>query len=238
MDSDWVIQQLNSFIGLTELYRPSDPPGVAIIGDTRRPHAGNDAIIAAAEVVEPILDRVLPRWREDLPEDASGRWQQHREAAIRAKTRLERQEELAQRLGENAPTINAAQLHPWVWAGAKSLWQSGHYREAVRAASVMVNAETQNKMGRRDVSETDLFNQAFGGTATETGKLRLPDDDGGKTAESFRRGVRAFAEGCFAAIRNPTSHDPQEELDEHEALEQLAALSVLARWVDDATLVT
>jgi hypothetical protein len=45
----------------------------------------------------------------------------------------------------------------------------------------------------------------------------------------------AFAEGCYAAIRTPVSHDELDELPEHEALEQLAALSVLARWVDNST---
>jgi len=44
----------------------------------------------------------------------------------------------------------------------------------------------------------------------------------------------AFAEGCYAALRNPPSHDPQDELSEQEALEQLASFSVLARWVSRA----
>jgi hypothetical protein len=35
------------------------------------------------------------------------------------------------------------------------------------------------------------------------------------------------------AIRNLTSHHSQEP-DEHEALEQLATLSMLARWIDQA----
>ncbi|MEU0002312.1 TIGR02391 family protein [Streptomyces microflavus] len=50
-------------------------------------------------------------------------------------------------------------------------------------------------------------------------------------------GVMSFAKGCFAGIRNPNSHeDGLPELPEHEALEQLAAFSVLARWVDSAAL--
>lgn len=44
----------------------------------------------------------------------------------------------------------------------------------------------------------------------------------------------AFTEGCYAAIPNPTSHNPQEELGEQEAFEQLVAFSVLARWLDRA----
>lgn len=101
-----------------------------------------------------------------------------------------------------------------------------------------LNAETQNKRGGRDLSETALFQMAFSAdepTPTRP-RRRSPSDDGRKTALSIRRGIMAFAEGCFAAIRNPTSHDVQDEVPEHEALEQLATFSVLARWVDRATI--
>ncbi len=37
--------------------------------------------------------------------------------------------------------------------------------------------------------------------------------------------------GCAQGIRNPQAH-PSPDITEEEALEQLAALSVLARWVD------
>ncbi|MFG2987542.1 TIGR02391 family protein [Streptomyces sp. NPDC048258] len=63
--------------------------------------------------------------------------------------------------------------------------------------------------------------------------------DGSDTYRNVHRGAMAFAEGCYAAIRNPNSHeDGLPELPEHEALEQLAAFSVLARWVDSATVIT
>jgi hypothetical protein len=45
----------------------------------------------------------------------------------------------------------------------------------------------------------------------------------------------ALAEGIFAGIRNPLTHEAGIELDEQVALEYLAALSILARWVDDST---
>ncbi|WP_405691248.1 TIGR02391 family protein [Streptomyces sp. NBC_00057] len=37
------------------------------------------------------------------------------------------------------------------------------------------------------------------------------------------------------AIRNPIAHEQGDELEENEALEQLAAFSLLAKWIDDAT---
>lgn len=55
-------------------------------------------------------------------------------------------------------------------------------------------------------------------------------DDNSDTFRSVDRGAMSFAEGCFAGIRNPNRHeDGLPELPEHEALEQLAAFSVLAR---------
>jgi hypothetical protein len=48
----------------------------------------------------------------------------------------------------------------------------------------------------------------------------------------------AFAEGLFAGVRNPLAHESDTDLDEEVALEYLAAISVLARWVDEAVVVT
>ena len=56
----------------------------------------------------------------------------------------------------------------------------------------------------------------------------------------MRQGAMAFGAGCFQAIRNPVGHLPNEEheLTEQEALERLAAFSLLARWIQEATLET
>jgi hypothetical protein len=218
MNTEWATGQLDVFLGLTELYRPQDPPGVVNLTSRLRTRGPQQDIVASAQVVEQILDRVLPRWRSEVPADRNKsvhRWYQHREAA--------------------APRLSASHLHPWVWDGARSLWQSGHYREAVGAAARKLNAETQNKLGRRDVSETDLFNQSFSLDPPKSGasRLRVVPDDKSRTYQSIHRGVMAYAEGCYAAIRNPVVHS-EGELPEDEGLEQLAALSVLARWVDGA----
>ncbi|MGP8160418.1 MAG: TIGR02391 family protein [Candidatus Dormibacteria bacterium] len=236
MDVAWALNELRSFDGATMLVDPPTTAGVVLVGDFRRTSAPESMVVARAQVVEQILDRVLPGWRSSIPVDVTGRWQQQRQAAQRAIVQLERQAEIDDKLGDNAPRMNAANLHPWAWEGARSLWQSGHLREAVLAAAIKLNAETQNKLGVRDVSEAALFQMAFSKDAPASGRprLRLPEDDGGRTALSMRRGVMAFAEGCYAALRNPPSHDPQDELSEQEALEQLASFSVLARWVSRA----
>jgi hypothetical protein len=65
------------------------------------------------------------------------------------------------------------------------------------------------------------------------------EDDGSKTYKSVHRGARSLAEGLYAGVRNPASHEILGDLDEQHALEQLAAFSgLLARWVDAATVET
>lgn len=203
-----------------------------------------DEITTQAVIVERILTHLDSGWRDDLVEEEGylHQWDGLRTLALRAAAAVESAEEIRANLGDNAPQLGASAFHPWAWEGAKSLWQSGHYREAVTAAARKINAEAQNKLSRRDLSEVKLFQEALS-TKTpptpERPQLRIVQDDGGETYKNIQRGVMAFAEGCYAAIRNPNSHEVDlPDLAEHEALEQLAAFSQLARWIDGATVVT
>lgn len=235
MNTGWAIDQLDKFITMTVMRNGSSSNGGAVVITGRNYTAASDAeVTKQAQVVEKIFDRVIPSWQTDIANSKNNRWTRHREAAIRAREELIRAEEVRENLGENAPQLSAAELHPWIWSGAKSLWQSGHYREAVEGAIKKLNAETQNMVARRDVSETDLFKQAFSMDEPKPGKSRLRrmKDDGSDTYKSVQRGAMTFAEGVFAGIRNPLSHETDQELSEQSALEYLAALSVLARWVD------
>lgn len=189
MNVEWALEELRHFVDIAKVVSSYSGP------DTR---GHRDDVLAAAYVVDQILDRVMPGWREKAPDGQEGLWQRERRVAQLAIVQLERGAELRENLGNAAPLLHASQMHRWAWEGARSLWQSGHYREAVRAASVKVNAEAQNKLGRRDASEVALLQSAYSQDEPKPGqpRLRLPDDDGGKTALSVRRGVVALAEGC------------------------------------------
>lgn len=235
---EWALGELDKFIQQTVMTNNSYVGNGVVSLSTKSSTAATDAEVAQqAQVVEKIFDRVVPSWRTDIELRKSNRWTRHREAAIRAKAELERQEEIRKNLGDDAPEISAANLHPWVWSGAQSLWRSGHYRSAVEDAAKKLNAETQNKLGRRDVSETDLFKQAFSLDRPMPGKARLRrmKDDGSDTYKSMKRGAMALAEGIYAGIRNPFNHEDPRDIHEQIGLEYLAALSVLARWVDEST---
>lgn len=236
MNTEWAIGQLDEFIEATTVTYVPSPPG-SIGFHSYRTAAAEDEVVKRAQVVEQILDRVVPGWRSQIKKKDRQKWSVHYEASIRAREALVRAEEVRQNLGEDAPDLPASELHPWIWSGAKSLWHSGHYGEAVEGAIRKLNAETQNKVGRRDVSETNLFKQAFSTDDPAPGKARLRrmTPDASDTYKSVQRGAMAFAEGVFAGIRNPLSHESDQELSEQQALEYLAALSVLARWVDNST---
>lgn len=240
IDSEWAINALQEFVRATDHVAYNNRPGSGVVMLGTHQRSADSEVAEFAHVAEQILDRVLPDWRhsDDRPSEVrhKARWNHLRDWAGRGIAALRREQELREKLGDDAPNISASQLHPWVWSGARSLWQSGHYRSAVEDSAKKVNAETQNKVGRRDVSETDLFKQAFSLDSAAPGKSRLRrrKPDGSDTYKSVQRGAWALAEGIYAGIRNPFNHEDPKDIDEQIGLEYLAALSVLARCVDDA----
>lgn len=139
-----------------------------------------------------------------------------------------------------SPTLRADALHPTVWDTCGSFWRSKHFSAAVSAAARAVNAALQARVERRDVSDRQLVREAFSLDPPQLGRprLRIWPDDGSQTYRSLHEGASAFGAGCFQAIRNPNVHEGGDEIPENLALEQLAAFSILARWVDDAEVVT
>lgn len=190
VDVEWALAELRGFIELTILVQPPPIPGVTVLADRRHVKGPASAVVASAQVVQQILDRVLPDWRSSVPEDTRSRWQQERQAAQRVVVQLERAAEVAEKLGDNAPHLNAGRMHPWAWEGARSLWQSGHYREAVRAALVKINAEAQNRLGRRDLSETTLFQQAYSTDDAKARAAAAPPARGRRRQDSPQRPPR------------------------------------------------
>lgn len=240
IDSRWAIGVLNEFVRATDQVPYNNRSGSGIVRLGTHQRSPDSEVAELAHVAEQILDRVLPEWRhaDGMPSEVrlKARWNHLRDWAGRGIAALGREQELREKLGDDAPQISAGALHPWIWNGARSLWQSGHYRSAVEDAAKKLNAETQNKVGRRDVSETDLFKQVFSLDAAVPGKSRLRrrTPDGSDTYKSVQRGAMALSEGIYAGIRNPFNHDDPRDIDEQIGLEYLAALSVLARWVDEA----
>jgi uncharacterized protein (TIGR02391 family) len=148
------------------------------------------------------------------------------------------QEQWAVKLVPDAPALLADRFHPWVWDAARTLWETGHYRQAVQAAANAITAKTQAKLNRRDLADKKLMQEAFT-TAPRADVSRLVVDTSGlsgETASGMQAAVNSFAVGCYQGIRNPATHEHEARWDEQTALEYLAALSILARWIDKAKL--
>lgn len=95
-----------------------------------------------------------------------------------------------------------------------------------------LNEFTQRRIGRHDISDRALMCEAFKPEPSERGKprLRCPGNPETEIVRSMQAGAQLFAMGAFQAIRNPAIHwtglgNPA------MAAEQLAALSIVARWV-------
>ena len=144
------------------------------------------------------------------------------------------------RMRPDSPDLLADQFHPWAWEAATPLWEAGNTQEAVHAAARSVNARLQQKLGRRDSSEAALCREAFSRnnpTPTQP-RLRFPGDRDSDTWKSRQQGGVDFGAGCFEGIRNPAAHEEQLNLPDQAALEQLAAFSLLARWIDECSVET
>jgi hypothetical protein len=147
-------------------------------------------------------------------------------------------EPVRKRRDTSTPAPKLDELHPIAWVAAQPQWKAGHLHDAVLAASKAVNAMLESKVGRSDVSEVKLVSESFSEKAPVDGspRLRFPDIEGVQTRGSVTAGVLSFGVGCFKAIRNPLGHlpDDQHDITEQEALEQLAAWSLFARWIERA----
>jgi hypothetical protein len=88
-------------------------------------------------------------------------------------------------------------MHPWVWETARPLWEIQQFRLALLNAATTINAQLQNRVGRRDISDANLIQECFSEKDPEPGKprLRVPGDRTDKTAQNRRRGICQLALG-------------------------------------------
>lgn len=139
---------------------------------------------------------------------------------------------------EAPPHIGAEAMHPLIWGAASRLWRDGHARQAVAAAAEALITHVKSRTRRNDIAETSLWQETFSERPPEPGKprLRWPGDPADRDVKSMNDGLRQFAPGAQMTIRNPSAHSTIEMPDQH-ALERLAVLSLLARWVDECELI-
>jgi hypothetical protein len=188
----------------------------------------------------PVVERLAEAVDHNLRlllQKSDGQWGTPHENARTAVTRLigllEQQGDLDEILGPTGPRLSAEGLHPWVWHAAVDLWDGGHYRQAVQDAYTKVETMTQQKSGRVDASGKALWGEVFS-LKPGIGRLRFT----GLNAREHRftsahEGAMYLGMASAEGLRNWAAHT-LDEGNEQLALEYVATLSVLARWVDEA----
>lgn len=236
MDRGYMCEKLTDYAQLLDRYL-----GASLTFPGGYPDNAERGVLRRKEgTVKEILKLLDPELAGFDFEAAYGGEDNARAAVQRGLGILDDRDEWAIKLAPESPVLPANQFHPWIWDAARSLWETSHYRQAVQVAATALNARTQDKLGRRDLSDTKLMQAVFG-TAPKSGTAHLVIDTTGladETAKGMQAGMTSYAVGCFLAIRNPATHEDGLDWDQQVALEYLAALSVLARWIDKATVET
>lgn len=244
MDEPWAIERLEWWVTTARGARATESSsrGRTVYGFIWDTNASYDELRAASAQVHAIIVRVLGR--KDVPSlmrrSDSAYWvDEGIEFAEHALALLRTRAETRAKLGTTAPTMRADALHSLVWDAASKRWDSGHYSDAVQRAATALSGLVKDRTGRYELGDNDLMAQAFSLAAPQENKprLRWPGNDDDLTVRAMRQGILNMAQGVFSAIRNPATHST-DELPRQEALEQLATLSVLARWVERCELVT
>lgn len=136
------------------------------------------------------------------------------------------------------PQFSPTTLHPWIAGATAGLWDSGHHRQAVDEATRAIEVRLKALVGGHQTG-TPLVTDAFSPAPPRQGekRLRFPGFEEGTPAwTNAHEGAMAFGRGCMMRIRNLPEHN-EVEWDEPECLESLAALSLLARWIEAAEVV-
>ena len=129
-------------------------------------------------------------------------------------------------------------MHATVWDAAARYWTMHLFRDAVRVACEALVERVKVINGHNELSDTDAWTQIFSDKAPAPGRprLRWPGTPEDRDVKSMKGGLGRLAPGLQMTIRNPSTHG-MEVFTEQEAFEQLAALSMLARWVDKCEVV-
>jgi hypothetical protein len=236
---DWMRQKLTDFLGFCEEY---DDANRAAGGnyDRRTMKPIHDKIADALPTVEQIirqLDSSLLTEGFGIDNYLGGMSESSRQTR-KALAVLRDREEWKINLAPDSPSLTADSLHPTIWAAAASVWETGQYEVAAEQACTALSARIKAK-ARSHLNERDLVGQVFKEEPPTTSQSRLhfPGDRADKTWRSRQQGLHLVAQGAFAGIRNIAAH-ARPAWTEHEALEHLAVLSIVARWADETQLVS
>lgn len=131
---------------------------------------------------------------------------------------------------ELPPTTGVEAMHPTIWGAARRLWLDGHFRLAVQSAAETLVSQLKTRTQLANMDATNVYERVF---ASKDPVLKWPGDPSDRTVSSMQNGLAKYAPGLNMTVRNTATHMASEEMTAQQALERLAALSLLAHWIDE-----
>ena len=118
-------------------------------------------------------------------------------------------------------------LHPEIARASSSLFESGHYAEAVENGCKVLDMLVKMRSMRTDPSGTELMQLVFSPKAPV---LRF-NNQSSDSEKSEQQGMMFLFAGAMLALRNPRAHGLVQDHPE-SAVEYLSFLSMLAKSLD------
>lgn len=236
MDRDWVDKQLTDFRDLCDQYQREHNRNLNEYTPKMQELARE--MTAATPRVRRILEELAPELVEEIREPLYiGGAGDSLRATMQALTILHEEQEWEAKLAPDSPRLSAEHLHPQVWGAARPLWDTGQYRVAVEQAATSLSVHLGTRVDTH-LRERELVASIFSPLEPKDGQPRLhvEGDRQSKSWKSAQEGLHLLAQGAFAGLRNPAAHT-SDQWTEHEALEALAVLSIVARWAEGTKLV-
>lgn len=238
MDRPALIQILDDFVDAHDGWREAEQNKNWVVAGDHYSHM-IEWYPLVVTIAERLASRVVSGAMGSVPETTdNSEWWRARNIALATRGIIERGAELEEALGPAAdvPHLPADELHPNVWGPAKAYWEAELYGDGVEAAAKALAAIIRHKAERPELDGVPLINETLSPLKPGKRRLVVRARETGPTVDSIRQGVHALGLACYQALRNPLAHTT-DALDEQIALEQLATLSLLARFVDEAILI-
>jgi Protein of unknown function (Hypoth_ymh) len=241
MDAVWIRERLENYRRLCQEYaaakaaQPKDPWATA---DPTEAARLREEILTELPTVKQIVEHVAPSFSGEIRRpDVAGGTTYSVDAATQVLGIIRDRSEWATRLVPDAPTLVADQMHATIWTAAATVWSTGEFKVGVEQAASSLSAHIKQRAGSH-LTERELVQQVFSPDPPKVGQTRLhfPGDRNEKTWQSRQQGLHLIAQGAFAGIRNVAAHDTT-EWTQQVALENLAVLSIVARWAEETQVV-
>jgi hypothetical protein len=163
---------------------------------------------------------------------------QARVAIVEAIAILTQREELAEIIEPVGPRLIASELNSTIWGSAANLWDDGHVRQAVQTAATALEGLLQSVAGPGVSGEKLAVLFSTSDPTPGSPRLRLRDlNPASETWKSAHEGAAALVRGAFMGVRNLVSHPGLPDPTPSEALEMLAVLSYVARFIERSDVV-